>query len=121
MFYASRLRLYYNAYILRLINSDSQINSKKLWSYIKSKRTDHIGVPPLLHNGTTVTDIKHKANILNNHFSSVFTIEDTLSAPVQDESPYPDIHPLKFQTNDVAELLSTLQIHTSPGPDNLPP
>ena len=36
-----------------------------------------------------------KANILNNHLSSLFTIiENVLSTPPLDESPYPDIQPI---------------------------
>ena len=112
----------YNSYILRIINPNSKIDYKKLWSYIKSKRIDHVSIPaPILHDGTTVTNTICKANILNNHFSSVFTIENDQFAPVLDNSPYPDIQPLKFQVNDVAEILSTLEIQKSPGPDNLPP
>ena len=51
----------------------------------------------------------------------MFTIENDQFAPVLDNSPYPNIQPLKFQVNDVAEILSTLEIQKSPGPDNLPP
>ena len=51
----------------------------------------------------------------------MFTIENDQFAPVLDNSPYPDIQPLKFHVNDVAEILSTLEIQKSPGPDNLPP
>ena len=51
----------------------------------------------------------------------MFTIENDQFAPVLDNSPYPDIQPLKFQVNDVAEILLTLEIQKSPGPDNLSP
>ena len=51
----------------------------------------------------------------------MFTIENDQFAPVLDNSPYPDIQPLKFQVNDVAEILLTLEIQKSPEPDNLPP
>jgi len=31
-------------------------NSKNLWSYIKRQKVDHIGIPPLRHNGNVITE-----------------------------------------------------------------
>ena len=57
--------------------------TKKLWSYIKSKRQDNnSGVGPLNFQGETFTDLLAKANIFANYLSSVFTNEDTSSIPV---------------------------------------
>jgi len=33
-----------------------------MWSYVKSKRTDHLGVAPLKLDGKTFTTPKDKAN-----------------------------------------------------------
>ena len=65
-----------------------------------------------------ITNATRKANILNNHFSS---IENSQSAPILNNSPYPDIQPLKFNVRDVSKILSALEIQKSSGPDNLPP
>ena len=49
-------------------------NPKCFWSYVKLKRTDNIGVPTL-KTGTKVCNSDfYKAEALNNHFHSVFSI-----------------------------------------------
>jgi hypothetical protein len=44
----------------------SNVKPKKLFSYIKSIRTDNSGVAPLQRDGILVTDTVEKADILNN-------------------------------------------------------
>ena len=51
----------YNTYVESLIDGNNV--SKKMWSYIKSKKTDYCGIAPLQQNGTTYTDSKDKATI----------------------------------------------------------
>ena len=49
-------------------------NTNKLWSYIKSKGQEFIGVAPLKNQqGFLKSDNQSKANILNEQFKSVFT------------------------------------------------
>ena len=110
----------YNDYFSKLIDSSSTANSKKLWLYIKKQKLDHVGIPPLSHNGHTITDSTHKANILNDYFSSVFTTEDTQCTLTPDESPYLDIQPISITYADVSQLLTTLDVHKAPGPDKIP-
>ena len=110
----------YNDYFSKLIDSSSTANSKKLWSYIKKQKLDQVGIPPLSHNGYTITDSTHKANILNDYFSSVFTTEDTQCTLTPDESPYLDIQPISITYADVSQLLTTLDVHKAPGPDKIP-
>ena len=66
------------------------------------------------------TDSTYKVSIINNHFSSVFTIKDTQSAPTLDESPYPDIQPITFNSIDVLQFLASLEVHKTRGPDKMP-
>ena len=55
---------------------------KRFWHYIKGKRLDNIGIGTLKNqSGSIVTDPSEKAEILNNQFTSVFTIGDTTSIP----------------------------------------
>jgi hypothetical protein len=56
-------------------------NRKKLFSFIKSLRTDNSGVAPLIKGGQLVADTKQKANILNEQFQSVFTTESMDNIP----------------------------------------
>ena len=51
----------------------SENNSKPFWRYVKSKKEDNLGISPLLSAGKLVGDSAHKAKLLVNQFSSVFT------------------------------------------------
>ena len=50
-----------------------QVDSKKLFQFLKSSRTDQQGIPPLKKNDQLYTETTEKANILNEQFQSVFT------------------------------------------------
>ena len=50
-----------------------QVESKKLFQYLKNSRKDQQGKPPLWQNYNPHTEVKEKANILNQQFHSVFT------------------------------------------------
>ena len=82
---------------------------------------DHIGIPPLRHNGNVITEFTNKANIFNNYFSSVFTTENIPSTHMPEGSPYPDIRPLLFSAADTFQLLTSLEAHKAPRPDQIPP
>ena len=46
------------------------------WQYIKSRRQDSTGIGSLrTPSGNVVTELSDKAEILNNQFKSVFTVE----------------------------------------------
>ena len=47
--------------------------SKKFYTFIKHKKIDSTGIKTLKENGNTVTDPEYKADLLNNHFHSVFS------------------------------------------------
>jgi hypothetical protein len=56
-------------------------NTNKLWSYIKSKGQEFIGVAPLKNQqGFLKSDNQSKANILNEQFKSVLKVETTHAA-----------------------------------------
>ena len=59
--------------------------TKKLWSYIKSRKQDFCGVGPLHIEGKTLTNSQDMADALNNFFASVFTREDLSSWPYLNE------------------------------------
>ena len=67
----------YTYYIADSLNDNSQKGSKRLWSYIKSRKKDNVGIGSLHCDGVVYTDNLDKANVLNRHFSSVFTTEDS--------------------------------------------
>jgi len=58
----------YNSYIADMIAPDMDSNSKKFWSFVKSKRTDKCGIAPLKDDdGLTYSEpaLAAKAEILN--------------------------------------------------------
>ena len=73
-----------------LISSSN--NKKSLWHYLKTRKQDSNGIGTLInpHNGHIITDPNEKANVLNNHFKSIFTIDNNIST-----IPYkgPPVHP----------------------------
>jgi len=111
----------HNRYLQHLTNPDHDTNHKRLWSYIKSKRQDNFGIPPLKDSNGTYTSNESKANVLNNYFSTVFTKENSDNLPTLDSSPYPSIDPLTITTNGIASLLCGLDMHKACGPDRIYP
>ena len=66
----------------------------------------------------TCTDNVDEANILNDHFSSVFTINNSSidQMPLLDSS-FP---PLYIEAEGIERLLNKLNVHKSHGPDGIP-
>ena len=64
----------YNSYMYRMIHKPYENGKKKkFFRYVKSLRVDRCGVPVLIKDGIKHTTNQAKANVLNQHFSSVFT------------------------------------------------
>ena len=113
-------RAVYNDYVCNMISDDDSGNSKKFWSFIKSKRCDSIGVSPLMKDGTLQSDSSVKANMLNEQFVSVFTNEDTSSLPNLGPSRHPTVPDFTITTEGVRKLLAKVKPHSAAGPDNIP-
>ena len=56
-------------------------NSKGFWKLVRQKTKVNAGITDLVVDGKTVTSDIEKAEVLNNHFSSVFTIENLGNVP----------------------------------------
>ena len=92
---------------------------KRLFSLIKSKQCDNIGVAPIRENGKIHIDDQAKAEVLNKQFASVFSNPNTSTTPeMTDPHPtdMPDIH---IDTNGVKKLLSELNPFKASGPDGV--
>ena len=109
----------YNNYIASSISTSLPTQSKRLWSYIKSKRKDHCGVGPLKVGSTTYTDSTERANVLNQYFSSIFTVDDNMQPLITNDLEIPDIPPFTVHVEGVAKLLSDIKPHKSSGPDGI--
>ena len=92
---------------------------KLFWQYIKAKRRDSAGIAILKSHGKEFTKPKKKADILNEQYDSVFTLEDPV-LPQLPDSPYPDMPNIHIDNNGVIKLLSGLNPSKANGPDLLP-
>ena len=97
-------RAAFNKYVSNFIDDNNHV-TKKLWSFIKNKKQDRIGIGPLEYQSSTVTDSLSKANALVDYFSSVFTTENTACVPVLEGDPLPEIPPMHIHRAGVAQLL----------------
>ena len=114
-------RFAYNKYVSAMVNPSKNTVTKKLWSYIKSKRQDNVdSVGPLSFQGETFTDPLTKANIFANYFSSVFRNQDTSFIPVMEGDPLPCVDPIQIHVEGVAELLCNIESNKANSSDNLP-
>ena len=72
-------------------------------------------------NGDVATEPFDEAEILNNLFKSVFTLEDQHSVPDMGISPYPSITSIEITRQGVINLLANCDSNKSPGPDKINP
>ena len=93
---------------------DENHKPKRLWSFIKSKRTDSCVIAPLKRDGIAYSDARMKANILNNQFTSVFISRDH-SQPLPDlgPSPHPAVSDITI-TQEGVQIFYVSSIHTKP-------
>ena len=89
----------HDKYVSNIINPDT-----KFWSYIKSKRSEHCGISSLEKNQQVVTDNLAKANILNDKFTSIFTIDndDSDQIPALKVPPSPTIQHIHIRHKEFA-------------------
>ena len=105
--------------------------NKKFYTFIKHKRTDSSGVAPLESNGSTFTDPKQQATVLNQQFESVFSRPKALSLKFLAELELwfqgikaknvigmPEI---TITVNGVEGLLKGLNPNKASGPDEISP
>lgn len=106
----------YNQHVQDSLISDRKANSKKFFSFIKSKKQDNIGVSILVDKGKSyITDID-MAEIFNKQFSCVFSNDDGICPRVNDPAA-PSIGNLVVTPNGVRKLLDGLDPYKASGPD----
>jgi hypothetical protein len=101
----------------------SKTNPKAFWAYVKSKTTVRTGVADLKReDGSKTTTDKEKAELLNQFFQSVFTVED--DGPLPEPPEYNFDEPLTdfdISTEDVRKRLASLKTNKAAGPDGINP
>ena len=114
------LRSARNKYYADFSEESLKENAKKLWADIKHLKKDDPGVSDLKIDEDIVTDDKGKAEILNDHFTSVFTEEDLSAVPDMGVDPKPCVGALKITVEGVVKQLNSLNPHKASGPDGIP-
>ena len=106
-------------YVNTVLNTSLETgNNKPFWNYIKSKRTDNIGVSGIKSGGILHQDSKAKANILNQQFKSVFTKEKkTDKLPEMESAKYPGMNDINIEPHGVKKLLKNINTKKACGPD----
>ena len=90
----------HNQYLNSIFENDQ--SNKKLYSYIKNRKQENIGIPDLKSkNDLPIRDPVKKAQLIHQQFDSVFS------------DPSPPIHP-NFEDNDKKPSINPIQI-TAPG------
>ena len=100
--------------------------SAKLYTFIKSKKTDSTGIKTQTKTGSTVTDPAQKADLLNDHFNSVFSeqIPMRLSAVYEYlinlfQNKENDISDMQVTEMGILKLLQAFNISKAAGRDGI--
>jgi len=95
-------------------------NSKSIFAYAKSKLNKNKKLSPLSDSkGVLVTDDFEKSNLLNSHFSSIFTTDDG-NLPLCSSNVTSSLGYVNFDADRVCETLRNLPNKLSRTPDNIP-
>ena len=105
------------------IASNCKVNPKESFRYVREKKTLKSTIGPLLSaEGEIVTDERETADILNDYFASVFTVEEDR----EEATPYQmtvaaQLILVDITEEDVMRVIDKLKICKSPGPDKIYP
>ena len=114
-----------NEFELRLANN-VQNDSKSFYAYVRNKERNKVKVGPLRDNaGNIITEDKTTANIFNDYFASVFTVEDRDNIPLAEQIftglESEGLSEICISEDIVFKKLNELNVNKSPGSDDLHP
>ena len=98
------LKSQHKIYLIDMISSPN--NKKPLWHCIKAQRQEHTSVSTLKDptSSQIITDPAEKASTSNDHFKSVFTLEDSITVPHKGISLYPPLPDFEITTQGVYNI-----------------
>ena len=92
---------------------------QRLYSYIKSLKTENVGVAPLLSSDHLTSDAQEKAELLNSQFVSVFSVDDGKPLPALPTATT-KMNKIIIDPDGVCALLLKIKPHCAGGPDDIP-
>ena len=116
--YTRWLRLNFESQLV----ADIKDNPKAFWKYANSRLKTRSGIDALQDaDGILVREDHEKAGLLNQFFSSVFTIENTSHVPLTTwHFEGAEIKDIIISTDCIRHKLGRLKVTGSPGPDGIP-
>ena len=106
------------------IASNCKENPKEFFRYIGEKKVLKSTIGPLLSaEGEVITNEKEMADILNDYFASVFTVEENGNeqATANQMTAAAQLFLIDITEEDVMRVIDKLKICKSPGPDKIYP
>ena len=105
------------------VAKQSKTNPKMFYGYANSKIKCRTGIADLnKEDGSTARSDKEKAELLNQFFQSVFTIEGTGDLPDFDPYEYDTgLNDFEIEEETVKKTLQGLKMNKAAGPDGIPP
>ena len=117
----TELREAQTQYPTEMFSGDTNRLNKKAWSYIKSRRRDNVGIPPLRNvNGRLCEEAHEKAEIMAKQYNSVFTKDNPHVPTPGILYCLPRMPEITIYVNGVMKLLQELKVNKAPGPDLIP-
>ena len=95
-------------------------NPKKFWQYVRTKTKIKDSIPCIRsETGEIITENAAKAELFNNYFKSVFTIEDNSDLPIFEKRTQDTFSTVPFSESVISKYLARLKESTSSGPDGI--
>ena len=115
-----KCRKTHESYLNSIFESDK--SNKKLWSYIKSRRQENVGISELKNKDNTLTnDPATKAKLIHEQFDSVFSNPaPKITNTFDPKNRLPNIHTIKIHRAGLLKLLLSIDPNKANGPDNVP-
>ena len=108
-------------FVTNIINSAFIENDiKPFWKFVRDKSCDNNGTSTLKEEGRLFSDSQSKADILNQQFTSVFSVEDTTTIPTPPGDVFPSMPDIVVHFRGVHKLLSNIKPNKASGPDSIP-
>ena len=99
-------------------------NPKEFYSYVRKKKVITSNIGPLQHeNGDYVDKDDEMAEMLNNYFASVFTVENTTGIEETSIAQTNAISLINcdFPEDTIIKVLDKIKVNKTPGPDRIAP